>query len=278
MTPQRGGFLGKLRQAAQDIAALKLPVHAANTGFFLILSAFPALVLLLGILRYTELHITDLLSLLEGVIPAALLPEAELLIVSTYRSTTRAMVGFSALTALWSASRGIYGLLTGLNAVYGVGESRGYFYTRSISILYTVLFMVVLLLTLVLHVFGTGLLQILSHSSVPFVRFLTRIVDLRFFLLLFLQTLLFAAMFTVLPNQRNSFSGSLPGALLSAIGWLVFSQLYSMYVEHFPTYSNIYGSVYAIALSMLWLYFCILILFYGGLLNRYLQEKPESSP
>lgn len=272
--PQRGGLLGKLHQTARDIAGLHLPVHAANTGYFIVLSVFPALMLLLSLLRYTDLRLQDLLDLLEGVIPSALLPEAEQLVINTYRSTSGAVVGLSAITALWSASRGIYGLLTGLNAIYGVPENRGYFYTRAISMLYTFLFILVLLLTLVLHVFGTGLLELLSRSSSPFLRFLTGVVDLRFFLLLFLQVCLFTAMFMALPNRRNDLSSSLPGALLAAIGWQVFSALYSVYVEYFPTYSNIYGSVYAIALSMLWLYFCILILFYGGLLNRYLLEKP----
>jgi len=137
---------------------------------------------------------------------------------------------------------------------------------------YTFLFLLVLLLTLVLHVFGTGIVSFLSQSNVPFLRFLTRVVDLRFFLLVFLQAALFAAMFMVFPNRKNTLGDSLPGAFFASIGWLVFSHLFSLYVEHFPTYGNIYGSVYAVALSMLWLYFCISIVFYGGVLNRLLME------
>ena len=48
-----------------------------------------------------------------------------------------------------------------------------------------------------------------------------------------------------------------------------------MYDRFFPSYANIYGSVYAVALSMLWLYFCVMILLYGGLLNRVLAERRE---
>ena len=92
-------------------------------------------------------------------------------------------------------------------------------------------------------------------------------------LLLILQSLLFTLMFMTLPNKRNRFLDSLPGGVLSSLGWLVYSDLYSIYVEHFSNYANIYGSVYAIALCMLWLYCCMSILFYGGALNRYLMEK-----
>ncbi len=268
----KGGLFGTVWNYWLQVRELRIPLHAANTSFFLILSVFPALVLILGILSYTTLDVHNLLGLLEGFLPGALLPEAEFLIINTYENTNKAVVGISAVTALWSSSRGIYGLLTGLNTIYQVPENRGYLRVRLISVFYTFGFLLVLLLTLVLHVFGTGLVKFLSESSVPILRFLTSVVDLRFFLLVFLQTALFTAMFMVLPNRKNSLGDSLPGAFLSSIGWLVFSHLFSLYVEHFPAYGHIYGSVYVVALTMLWLYFCISIVFYGGVLNRLLME------
>jgi membrane protein len=130
----------------------------------------------------------------------------------------------------------------------------------------------VLILTLTFHVFGIRLLSLLKKHSHPFVVFLMGLVDFRFFLLLFLQTAIFTAMYLVLPNQKNRLADVIPGALLASSGWLIFSNLYSVYVDHFAHLSNVYGSVYAVALSMLWLYFCMAIVFYGGALNRLLME------
>jgi membrane protein len=266
------GLWKAIRGGARQIRQLQIPLHGANTSFFLILSVFPALVLILGILSYTSLDVHNLLGLLEGFLPEALLPEAEFLIINAYENTSKTVVSISAVTALWSSSRGTYGLLTGLNAVYGVPENRSYLRVRLISVFYTFGFLAVLLLTLVMHVFGTALVTFLSESSLPFFRFLTGILDLRFFLLVFLQTALFTAMFTVLPNRKNSLGDSLPGAFLASVGWLIFSHLFSLYVERFPAYGRIYGSVYVIALIMLWLYFCICIVFYGGVVNRLLTD------
>lgn len=269
----RGGLIGKAVHFGRAVAQLHVPLYAANACYFIVLAVFPALLLLLGLLRYTPLEVERLGEMLAGVLPEALLESAEELILVTYDNTSGAVLGFSAITTLWSASRGIYGLLTGLNGVYGVREDRGYFYTRLISVLYTFAFLVVLLLTLALHVFGTKLLGLLQNTSHPFLRFLVEIIDLRFFLLLILQTAFFTAMFMALPNRKNRFWDSLPGALLASSGWLVFSDIYSVYVEHFAHLSNVYGSVYAVALSMLWLYCCMSIVFYGGALNRYLMER-----
>ena len=137
--------------------------------------------------------------------------------------------------------------------------------------LYTFAFLVMLVVTLFLDVFGEKLLSYWPADWAPGV--LRDVLDLRFVALLLLQTLLFAVMYMVLPNRRNRFLQSLPGAMLASVGWQVFSDLYSIYVEKFTGYSNIYGSVYAVALSMLWLYCCLSIVLYGGALNCWLQEQ-----
>ncbi len=252
---------------------MNIPMRAAYAGYFIVLSAFPALLLLLSSLRYTTLSVDDLITFLGEFLPEPMMEGAEELVYSAYRSASGAVAGLSAITALWSSSRGIYGLLRGLNAVYEVSEDRGYIYTRGISVLYAVGFYVVILLTLVLHVFGNSLLNLLQKIDIPLVAFLLNVIDLRYFLLLILQTGLFTLMYMALPNRRNSFFRSLPGGLLASIGWLVFSDIYSTYVEHFSKYANIYGSVYAVAISMLWLYFCLRILLYGGVLNRFLSSE-----
>ena len=269
----KGGLIGKAVHIGRRIGQLRVPLYAANACYFIVLAVFPALLLLLGLLRYTPLEVERLGEMLSGILPEALLESAEELILITYDNTSASVLGVSAVTTLWSASRGIYGILTGLNAVYAVTEDRGYFHVRLLSVVYTFAFLVVLLMTLSLHVFGTRVLQVLRQVSHPFVQFLMDLVDLRFFLLLILQSGIFSAMFMALPNERNRFRDSLPGALLASSGWLIFSDLYSVYVEHFARLQSVYGSVYGVALSMLWLYCCIAIVFYGGALTRYLTGR-----
>ena len=253
-----------VRKIAAYVRKMNIPVYASQASFFITLSAFPMLLLLVSILRYTGISVDTLTQALEGVVPEALIPFVKKQIWGAYQSTTGTLLSLSALVALWSASRGIYGLRKGLNAVYEVQEDRSWLYMRGISVLYTFAFLLVLLLTLVLQVFEAAFLRFVSPGW-------GEIIDFRFFLLLIVQTAVFTAMYAVLPNRRNRFSDSFPGAVFSAAGWLVLSDIYSRYVETFTGYANIYGSVYALVLSMLWLYCCVSILFYGGALNVYLS-------
>lgn len=268
-------WIQKLLQFVKSISELNIPIYAANAGYFIILAVFPALILLMGLLRYTGLAPESLLELVDRVIPRALMEKADGLIFSIYANSNGAVIGVSAVTALWSTSRGVHGLRVGLNAIYGVEENRGYLASRIISLVYTAAFMIVLLLTLVLHVFGNSIMQWMRIMDVSVIAFLAGIIDFRFFVLLAIQTLMFALLYMAVPSRRNRFRDSLPGALLASIGWLVFSDMFSIYVENFASYANIYGSVYAIALAMLWLYCCLSIVFYGGALNRYLSQEKQ---
>ena len=266
-------WIQKGNALAQFLRPMQLPLHSAYTSFFLILSLFPALLLLLGLLRYTNFRVEDLMGFLEGWIPASLIPTAQMLVEASYAHSSGAVISVSVIAALWSASRGMLGIQKGLNAVFDFPARKGYWRRRCASMVYTAAFLLLLSLSLVLHVFGNALVDYLLMTTRPVWLVLLQLVDVRFLLLLTLQTALFGLMYAWLPAQRQTFRKSLPGALTSSLAWLIFSRLFSVYVTHFSNYSNIFGSIYALALGMLWLYFCIFIFFLGGLLNRVLQRR-----
>lgn len=267
--------LDKAMEIFRWVSQFRVGLYAAHASYFTILSLFPGLVLLLGLLRYTGLDGESLITVIAGFVPEVLLPTVRKLVRLTYQNTTGTVLSLSAAVGLWSASRGIYSLVVGLNAIYEVKESRSYLHTRLVSMGYMFAFLIVLLLTLILYVFGNSLLLLLPGDT-PFLRFLDEVLGLRFILLLLLQTGLFSAMFMALPNEHCSFQDAFPGALLSSLGWLIFSRLYSVYVEHFSGYAGIYGTVYTTAIGMLWLYFCFSIVFYGGVFNRCLKLRKTS--
>ena len=138
---------------------------------------------------------------------------------------------------------------------------------------WTLYALIMLVLSLVLNVFGSTILDYLHMTTNPILLFLMDVIDFRFVLMLLLQTALFTAMYAALPDRQLELWDSFPGAVVASVGWLVFSNLFSLYVEHYPRYANIFGSLYAAALTMLWLYFCIMIVFWGGAVNRYIMEK-----
>lgn len=267
-------WMKRLENLVFNIASMQIPVYAANACYFLAIALFPGLLLILASLRYTPLSATDLIRLLEGILPSALMGAAESLIVSTYYNSSGAVLGISAIAALWSASLGIHGLLTGLNNIYGVQEDRSWLYTRLISVGYTFVFLILVIVTLVFSVFGQTLAEQFWTIRHPLVQFFVDLIDWRSVWLLVIQIVIFALIYMVLPNKHNRFLRSLPGAVVAAVGWQGFSNVFSFYVENMvERYTNIYGSVYMVAIGLLWIYCCMCILLFGGVLNRLLQPK-----
>ncbi len=266
----------RLENLIFNLTSLQIPVYAANACYFLAVSIFPALLLVLASLRYTSLSATDLIRFLEDVLPGPLMGAAQSLIVSTYYNSSTTVLGVSALAALWSASRGIYGLLTGLNNIYGVQEDRSWLTTRLLSVGYTFVFLILVVVTLVFQVFGESVMARMVLPEGPLLRLLGSIVDWRSIWLLCLQILAFTVIYMVLPNRHNRFLRSLPGAVVAAVGWQLFSGGFSVYVERMlESYTNIYGSIYTVAVGLLWIYCCMCILLFGGVLNRVLQPRYE---
>lgn len=270
----QGGLIGKGVSLVRRVQKMNISNHAANAGYFIILAIFPLLVVLLGILHYTGLDAADLLGFLAMYLPDALESAVEKLLVQAYAHTGAASISVSAVIALWSASRGMYGILRGMNAIYDAQEDRGWLYTRGISVLYTFVFVVVLVLSLVLDVFGESILDMLVIPGFLW-NILSGVVDFHILFMLLVQTAVFTAMYMMLPNRHNRFRSSLPGAVFASLGWQIFSALFSLYVDNWAGYSAIYGSVYAVALGMLWLYFCLSILFYGGAANFLLMRRQK---
>ena len=58
---------------------------------------------------------------------------------------------------------------------------------------------------------------------------------------------------------------------------MIFSYAFSYYINHFGNYASMYGSLTVIVLLILWLYFCMNIIFVGGELNSYLIERREKT-
>ena len=260
-------LLGQVREA-------EVGVYAANASFFILLSIFPGMMLLLGILQYTSLTSEELLRGLNGFLPGELSPLLDYMIRELFARRDGTLLSLSAVTALWSASRGVYSLLRGMNRVYQVRETRSWLLLRLRCALYTVLLLVALVASLSLQLLGERTVEYLKQRNAMFP---LRCLEHRYWIVLPFLCLLFSLLYLAFPNKRQRLVRVLPGAIFSALGWVLFSGLFSLYVERYGNYAATYGSLTVIALTMLWLYACLCILFFGGLLNQLLPPPTEKA-
>ena len=252
---------------------------AAQTTFFLIISAFPFVMLLISLIGFFPLVETDYLqNELCRILPDLLDGLVNKVFNEIEAGGNLTLISVVALSALFAASKGFVSLIRGLNMVYDIKEQRNYFAVRLMAIGCTGSIILAIVLTLVIMVFGDRIVTLVTHLLPGFAQAAVIISSFRALFIFVVLTLLFLLLYLWVPNRRSTFRRELPGAMFSALGWIVFSLLYSIYLNHVNTY--IYGSLAAAVFIMLWLYFCIYILFVGAELNQFLhlirsQQKGE---
>lgn len=257
------------------IGLLEVHIYAAYAAYFWILAIFPAMMLLISMIQYTPITPADLQELLRQLVPGSLHSLMDYMIEELFAANSTAVLSVSAVVALWSASRGVLSLHKGLNRVYVARETRNPLLVRARCLLYTLAGLLALVLILGLHLLSRDVIDLLLEEGSALGLMLLELGKLRSVLTAALLTLFFAAMYSTFPNRKVALPAALPGAAATAVLWVLFSRVFTFYVERFGNFSLYYGSLSVIALAMLWLYVCIFLFYCGGILNRELERRAE---
>ena len=246
---------------------------SAQTAFFIIISAFPFLVLIVSVLEKIPFISADMMYTVLDIFPRTVMEYMENIIKEICSGNSVAIISISAAVLLWAASKGVTSIMRGLNFIYKIDEKRNFLEIRLVSVGYTIGFVVYIVLTLI-FIFGGGMLSSLLKSRLPENLFFTVIYRIVSFLgKLMLLTVLFGLIYLTVPKRKATIKSQLPGAALSALGWLGYSWFYSFYTDHLAGNSYVYGSLTSIILIMLWLYVCMYIFFIGGEVNSIISGE-----
>lgn len=259
------GFLNRIKE--DHVGA-----YAAQTAYFLIMSFIPLVLFLATAVRYTPLTYTLIRQVIIGIVPENL-QAFVLRIVADIFTQSSAILPITGIVALWSAGKGMQSLINGLNTIYHVHETRGWLVKRIYSVLYTLLFVVALLVSLLALVLGNRI-QAAAAGYIPWLgRVIGRIISARTFLVFFVLLMIFTVLYKVLPNRKATIKSQLPGAMITAVAWSLFSYFFSIYFEVSSNFTRTYGNLAAVLMVMLWLYVCMNLLLYGAEINAYFEKQ-----
>ncbi len=244
-----------------------ISAYAASIAFFFFLSIVPMLMMLCAIIPYTPVTEENLVQAVTDVVPDMVDAMVVSLISDVY-DRSGGIMSIAIIATIWSAAKGVMALMTGLNAVNGVEEKRNYFVIRVIACFYTIVMLLIVILSLVINVFGNQLVSIALYRLPQLERIVDFCMNFRFLVVWVVMTVLFAAIYAYVPNKKLKFREQIPGATFSAVVWSVFSWGFSIYVAYGNSY-GVYGSLSIIIIVLLWMYFCMYIIMIGAYLNRY---------
>lgn len=267
-------IIEKCGKIAQRMNEDHTGAYAAQSAFFIVLSLVPIILLLITLVQFTPVTKSDVILAVREVFPKSFNTMIIDVVQQVYNQSTT-IIPVTIVVAMWSAGRGVLSMSNGLNSVYGICETRNYIFLRVRATIYTLLFIISIVLTLVLLVFGNTLSVFVDQHISSFSEVMNFIIQIRTVLVFCVLTMFSSAIYRFLPNRKARFRHQIPGGIFTAVGWLFVSYIFSIYLKIFKGFSTMYGSLTTIMLVMLWLYFCMYIMLLGGELNVFLREALE---
>lgn len=275
-----------LRYYVGEVGRDRLLGLSAETAFFAVLSLFPGLLVVIG-----------LLGLLDLLVGAELAAEAQDRVVSglalvltdeaseavdaveqLFEQRRGGLVTFASLGALVTLSGAFAIVVNALNLVHDTGESRSWLRRRLVGLVQALGSLLLLVVTMAVFVIGPLLgrgEQVADLIGLgPVFTFAWDV--LRIPVLMLAGLLWVTALLRYGPSGRIPWKRALPGAGLTAVLWLVATGGFRVYLEVVAGENPVLGAFGGGAIVMTWVFLLSLGLLLGGELNAVLIERAAS--
>ena len=277
---RRSALVQLLRSVGREVERDQLTLVAAGVAFFGFLAMFPLFAALVAIygLVFDPTEVERQMNQLHGVMPGeahTLISEQLARLADEAPSSLSIGVVIALVVALWSASKGSSGIIKAINIAFDAEETRGFVKLNVVSLLLTLGSVVFVMLAVAL---AAGIPAVLrwvgldtgGHGWIAFMRWP---------LLMLVVLVAVSAVYAFAPDRAGRPRRRLvtAGSMLASVGLVVASAFFSLYVSRFGDYNEVYGSLGAVAVFLLWLYITALVVLLGAELDAELERAGTGS-
>ena len=267
------------KQTVKRYGENDMKVYAGYATLFLITAIFPFLMLVISIINMLPGYSpSDLTNLLFRFLPD--MPSVKILVltmISNLKSQSSGLLAsVSALTTLWSASAGVSALQKGLKKLAARTHTK--VPDKVVALLFTLLFIILIPALTLSQVLGDSIVA-LSETVTGFLRIegiadaVASVIRISGIVTVAAAAVVILLTYAYLPGGRRGLKKQLPGTVFTAVVWLAFTKLFSVFIPMFYRSSGVYGSLASLFLMLMWLRFIVTILFFGAALNSALEAE-----
>lgn len=248
-----------------------LPIYAASTSFFMIISAIPLFMLLFSTISLIpSIRAEDIakqINLLFPNIPYVLEVVRYVMNMARELSTSNVLY-VNIITALISGSTCLFAFIVGIKKVHYITRTSNYALIKIMTILNIFVLYSTVILTLLFFILGKMILNY-AVKYFPFAAsIISQILSYRYLTISILLIVLTMSLYTCCSNFQRHMLKNIYGSIFATFTWLLISRLFSNYYTSHPISTNVYGSLTGIIIALLWLFVCINLVFIGACLNE----------
>lgn len=254
---------------------------AAALAYYLLFALFPLLIFASNLLGLLDLNINAVTASLSHFMPKDVVALVENYLDYVSHTSSKTLLWFALVFSIWFPMRAVKGLMLDVRKAYHLGNPKKLIRYEIRQLIYTVVFLIVIAVTLFLSTMGENILSLIFEyfpKNAPKISgYLLNIWQyVRFIPAGILMFVALGTLYAMSMDEKQKFRTFLPGITLALFGWMIVSIGFSFYVENFASYSIIYGTLGTVIILMVWLYMTSLILIIGAELNAALKTIRQS--
>ena len=248
-----------------------LPTRANSVAFSFFISIFPFIIFVLPILSSTpwaEQSISQLSDSMEGVLPANAAAYIIDMIEGINNDGSFSLQSIGFVLSMIFASSGMLTLMYGFDKTHSISfKSRSYFKKRFVALNLTILFAIILFVSILLVIAGKRLVHIMGETlEISWVES-TMVFGLKWLIVIFLFYSVITVIYRYGPSIYRPLKLINPGATLATLASILCSVGFSYFINNFGRYNEIYGSIGALIVILLWFQINAFIILAGFELN-----------
>ena len=243
---------------------------SAEISFYLLSSLFPMVIMVFTASSAISLYYTDIMYKVLALLPHKM----EILLVNMLRShgESTAVIAITAALSITTMSGFILTAQKGLLRFYKQEGTRGFWKSRIIAFVFAILIFVSIIASFGLIIFGRLITTaIMVYKPGREIIFLWNIS--RYFAIFVFIALVISALYKALPTAKLKIREVIPGALFTTVAWYLASMLFALYVNNFPQYEIIYGSLAGFVCMIVWIYMISMIILAGAKINALIYRR-----
>lgn len=253
----------------------KVGRNAAAMTYYLLFAMFPFFIFVTSLLGLLHLPTLTLDGQITRFLPEDVVVFLNLAIEHITKSSNNALLTFGLVFSVWFPLRAVSNLMEAINDIYGEEKSGSHSIRTAILTALTIVLTPAMLLLLLL---GERVLGFVGEYIPISAEFITGWSRMRFVPMAAALLFMLSAVYFFSPSKIQKARYILPGAILSMGVWMLFSLIFSYYVDHMGRYSIIYGSIGVIIALLVWMDWSMIAMLMGAVFNVALKEtydKPK---
>ena len=237
---------------------------AAALTYYFTFSIFPFFIFLTMLIGYMDISPEMIIEVFSKFIPSDIIEIINSFIkhITSIRNTK--IMFFGAFFSIYFNMRAINFIMECINTAYHINQKRNPLVHKIIVFIIAITFIFSIIIALILLIVGENLLTFVSNIFEFSNPYIDTWNTLRFIILAGLLFTILSLLYYITPMKKLPRKYVFIGTIFSLSSWLIISIGFSYYVENIASYSVIYGSIGAMIVLLMWLYFSSLVIILGA--------------